>query len=673
MRPADGHTHPETAGLQRFSRKFDLLTRGGATVHDGRRPPTLSLEDLVHHGFTHNPALTIAVALAVGVLAQAVARHLRIPGIVLLLGAGVALGPDVLGVVRPGDLGSALGDLTGFAVAVILFDGGLNLNLRRMKAQALTIRLLLSAGVVITSLGGALAVRLALGWDWTTSLLFGTLVIVTGPTVITPLLRRIRVKRSVETILESEGVLIDAVGAVVAVVALEMVLAPGDEAAQTLAGAPMGLFGGLALGAVGGGVLALLLRSRHAVPEGFGNILTLGVVLALFQASNALIPESGIAAAIAAGFVVGNLSMPAQRDLREFKEQLTVMFIGLLFVLLAADVRVAEVIALGVPGLMVALALMFVVRPLSIAACTAKSSLSLAEKGFLAWVAPRGIVAAAVATLFNDRLSEAGSDGGGELRALVFLVIATTVLFQGATASFMARLLKVKRPSGQGYAILGAQALGRLLGRTLQEGGAQVVMMDSDPIACRETEAAGLRALFGNGLDDRILMRAAADSRRAVVAASTSESVNLLLVRKVLDEFKGPAVYAAVQAANGGVEPSMVHEEGGSVLFGDEIDVELWNVRIRRGTAALEIWRRESADCPEPPDMSNLAVPFVRQLKGRREPVHDGAALGKGAEVHWLVNRDRLDEAHAKLRGCGWLPLEPPVAEPETASPEAPA
>lgn len=608
-------------------------------------------------GFTHNPALTIAVALAVGVLAQAVARHLRIPGIVLLLGAGVALGPDLLGIIRPGDLGTALGDLTGFAVAVILFDGGLNLNLRRMRSQALPIRLLLSVGVMITSLGGALAVHLVLGWDWTTSLLFGTLVIVTGPTVITPLLRRIRVRRSVETILESEGVLIDAVGAVVAVVALEVALAPRNEAAHLLVGAPVGLIGGLFIGAAGGGLLALMLRSRRVVPEGFGNILTLSVVLALFQFSNALIPESGIAAAIAAGFVVGNLNSSPARELREFKEQLTVMLIGLLFVLLAADVRIAEVWALGGRGLLVAALLMFVVRPLNVAVCTARSSLTLPEKGFLAWVAPRGIVAAAVATLFNERLAQAGDDSG-EMRALVFLVIATTVFFQGATAGGVARLLGVTRPTGQGYAIFGAQALGRLLGTVLQASGAKVVMMDADPIACREAEAAGLRVVFGNVLEDRVLMRAVVDSRRAVVAASTSESINMLLTRKILAEFKGPVVYAGVQSNNGGVEPAMILSEGADVLFGDEIDLELWNVRVRHGTAGLEQWRLTVPHHDMPAGMSAFAVPFVQELKNHSEPVHNLLDLGRDAVVHWLITLDRPDEARQMLLNSGWTPLE---------------
>ena len=224
-----------------------------------------------------DPALTIALAAAAGVVVQSLAHHLRLPGIVLLLGAGVLLGPDVLGVVQPETMGSALQILVGFAVAVILFEGGLNLNLRRIRREAGVIRQLLTVGVLVTAVGGAFAARLFMGWEWTHSILFGTLVIVTGPTVITPLLRRIKVVHRVES------------------------------------------------------------------------VFTLSLVLALFQISNFFIPESGIVAVTAAGMVMGNIPTRVQRDLLEFKEQLTVLFIGMLFVLLAADVRMQEVRSLGWP------------------------------------------------------------------------------------------------------------------------------------------------------------------------------------------------------------------------------------------------------------------------------------------------------------------------------------
>lgn len=607
----------------------------------------------MHAGLSHNPALTIALALAAGMVAQILARHLRIPGIVLLLGTGVVLGPDVLGVVEPSVLGRALTDLTGFAVAVILFEGGLGLRVRRIRSQSLPIRLLLSLGVVITSLGGTLAVKLVLGWDWVPSLLFGTLVIVTGPTVVTPLLRRIRAKRSLETILETEGVLIDAVGAVVAVVALEIALAPGGTAAaHELAGAPLSLLGGLVFGVAGGWLITALLSRPALVPEGLVNVLVLSLVLALYQAANALLPESGITAAIAAGFVTGNRRSEASRELREFKEQLTAMLLGLLFVLLAADVRVAEVAALGAPGLAVAGLLMFVVRPLNIAACTLGSGLTWRDKAFLSWVAPRGIVAAVVATLFQERLAAAGHVGGGDLRALVFLVIAATVVFQGATAGLMARLLGVQRPTGDGYAVLGANPLALQLAAALRDLGTPPVLIDGDAERCRQAEAQGFRVLFGNALEERIWLHAALDSRRGVVALAVDEAFNQLFARRLRREIRSVPVLVAVQTGNGAVEPRMVREIGARVLFGEQVDLELWSVHARRTTVVRERWRRTGGEGLDPALFQN-ALPLAAVREGRGRPVHDGTRIPEGAEIIWLLPDDA---ARTKLREAGWEP-----------------
>ncbi|MFH1844792.1 MAG: sodium:proton antiporter [bacterium] len=468
-----------------------------------RTNPTLNIEADLHTDLHANPALIVALALAAGITAQVMARHLRIPGIVLLLGVGVLLGPDGLGFVQPEVLGESLNILVGFAVAVILFEGGLNLRWSRIRRQAGVIRWLLTVGVVITALGGALAARLFLGWDWTFSLLFGTLVIVTGPTVITPLLRRIRVRRPLETILETEGVFVDGIGAITAIVCLEVVLRPeGSSLAGGFLGLPSRLVFGLVFGLVGGLLLALALRWRRTIGEGLENAFTLALVLVLFQVSNALMAETGIISAIVAGLVVGNVRSPVQRELKEFKEQLTVLLIGMLFILLAADVRLAEIQALGWPGLLTVLALMLVVRPLSVLVCTWRVNMPWRERAFLAWIAPRGIVAAAVATLFDERLTEAGISGGQEMRALLFLVIAATVLFQGATAEYIARWLGVRRPSNQGFAILGANPLARTLGRLLLRQGEPVVLMDSSVTKHRKAQEEDFRVVYGNALEE---------------------------------------------------------------------------------------------------------------------------------------------------------------------------
>jgi len=393
-------------------------------------------------------AFTFAVALAAGMVAQVLGRHLRIPGIVLLLLAGVLLGPDVSGIVQPQTLGSGLGIIVSAAVAVILFEGGLHLDIGRLRREAVTIRRLVTLGAAVTAVVATFAARFLMEWPWQVAIPFGTLVVVTGPTVITPLLRRIRVNRNLHTILEAEGVLIDPIGAIIAVVALEVVLAQElGTAARGLLGIPTRLLFGLATGVVGGFAMAKLLQIENLVPERLESILILALLLLLNEFSNAVMPESGIMAAPVAGMVVGNLPSGARSSLKEFKEQITIMLIGLLFVLLAADVRIAEVTGLGWRGVATVLVLMVVARPLDVAASTAGSALTWRDRAFIAWLGPRGIVAAAVASVFAHELTGAGITQGIELRALVFLVIAATVLLQGLSGGLAASLLGVRRRS----------------------------------------------------------------------------------------------------------------------------------------------------------------------------------------------------------------------------------
>lgn len=624
----------------------------------------------MHFDIGVTPALTVGLALAVGIVAQSLARHLRIPGIVILLGSGALLGPDLLNILRPDQLGEALTILVEFAVAVVLFEGGLNLNWRRLRHEASTIQLLISLGAVVTAVGGALAAHMILGWDWTVSILFGSLVIVTGPTVITPLIRRIRIDRKLETVLEAEGVFIDAVGAILAIVVLEVVLSPSRTAmALGLAGLPTRLVFGVLAGLIGGIIIAFALRSRRIVPEGFENVFTLSLALALFQSSNAILPETGIVSVIVAGFLVGNVRTPALADLKEFKEQLTVLLIGMLFVLLAADVRLADVRALGVSGLMVVLALMFVVRPVNVFVCTLRSGMGVKEKAFLSWLAPRGIVAAAVASLFYDRLDHAGIAGGAELRALVFLVIAVTVVFQGTTGAWVAKWLGVRRPTGLGYVILGAHDLGRLIGGIFRDAGEEVVFIDARAEATREAQKEGFRVVFGNALDERVLLGADVESRKAAVGVLWNDAVNLLFIEKAHD-YKVPKTFVAIERGHGAIADDMVDQTGAGVLFGGETDVELWSVRLRREIAAVACWEWNGPEQQkEEPAATDDATPaeIPKELKNTLLPVavkrEEAVALfdhritiRDGDKVMWLIFSERETQAGNWLREKGWVP-----------------
>lgn len=615
---------------------------------------------------THNsladPALTVALALAAGLVAQAMARHLRLPGIVLTLGAGVILGPDLLNVIHPGSLGPALQMLIGFAVAVILFEGGLNLNIGRLRRESGIIQRLVTIGAIVTGAGGTLAAHYILGFTWELAVLFGTLVIVTGPTVISPLVRRIKLNRNLQTILEAEGVLIDPVGALIAVVALEVVLQPTTSSFLAgLSGIVLKLIVGAGIGAAGGLVIALLLRPRSLVPEGLENVLALSFVLALFHISNALQSESGIVAVTIAGLVVGNIRTRALRDLMEFKEQLTVMFIGMLFVLLAADVRYADARPLGIPGLITVAVLMFVVRPINILASTAGSNLGARERAFLAWLAPRGIVAAAIASFFADRLAAAGIPGGEALRAMTFLVIAVTVLVQGLTGGPVASLLRVRRKAHAGFVILGAHELARAMARSLMTFGEDVLLIDSNADAIKDAQEEDFRVVFGNGLEERTLQRAALDSVAVAVGLTPNEEVNQLFIRLAREDFKVPQVYSVV---GGHVTSAMIHDVGGHALFGCECDVSLWTVRLRRGLATIERWRRTrmeerrwSEDRALPESMDGSLLPLAIR-RGRSTLLADASAEFKEKdEVAFLVFSEKHSEAVQWLVSQGWVAL----------------
>ena len=608
----------------------------------------------------NNPALTLAFAMAFGMIAQVLARHLRIPGIVLLLGTGLLLGPDALGIVHPSSLGDALPFIVGFAVAVILFEGGMNLRINRIRREGKTIRQLITTGALVTALGGTVTAKIFLGWDWRISLLFGVIVIVTGPTVITPLLRRLKLRRSVSTVLEAEGVLLDAIGAVIAVVALEIALSPSGLSFLT------GLFHiitrlivGSAIGAAGGFLLAFLLRFRNLIPEGLENVFTLSLVFALFQGANSISPESGIVAVTAAGLVVGNMKTHIHRELREFEEQMTVLLIGMLFILLAADVRLIEVTELGWGGIITVAILVCVLRPLNVYIGTMGSNLNLRQKALLSWIAPRGIVAAAVASLFALELEKHGVDGS-QLRAMVFSLIAVTVLLSGLTGSLAAQFLGLKRPENVGWIILSANHLSRLLAKVLIGSGEEVICIDQNPKACRRAEEEGIKVIYGNGLDEKTLLRAEIDTRLGAMGLSSNEEVNLLFGTKAKEIGKLSVILVGIKSMAEGITSEMVKEISGRIPFGGQCDIEQWAGWIQRGITSIN---RYSLTSPASNNnfqdgMEGIILPLVLHRKSKSQPIDDTTEIKAGDEVTMIVNNQRKKEALEWLSSQGWIPAE---------------
>ncbi|NOY68373.1 MAG: sodium:proton exchanger [Deltaproteobacteria bacterium] len=621
----------------------------------------------------YNPGLTLALALVIGMTAQSIARHIRVPGIVLLLATGVFLGPDGLGLIQPASLGSGLNILTGFAVAVILFEGGMSLRFKRLKKVHKAIRHLILYGGAITVAGGTLAARYFLSWPIKTSLLFGTLVMVTGPTVINPILKRLRVTRSVATILEAEGVFIDAIGAVVAIVALEAATGPHMAGPYVWLWHVFSRIGfGIISGGAAGMILVRLLKSGRAIAEGMENVFILCAVLALFQAANSVLAESGIAAVTVAGLFVGNLDTgtTAIDDLAEFKEGLTVMLIGMLFVLLAADVRINQVTQLGLPGLLVVVALIAVVRPLAVFAGCARSTLSWREKVFIASIGPRGIVAAAVASLFAANLAENGIPGGYALRAMVFLVILATVFFSGIVGPVIAGILGLRRPLKSGWVILGANDLARGLAKVLKTRGEEVISIDANADHCRAARDDCTKVIFGNGLEARTLQRAEIDTRRGAIAATENEEVNLLFISRARAEARGISLFSTLRQSGNSLNDLMLHEAGSQVLFGNPTDVALWSVRLSRGQVVLRVRTLENARHLEKdaatawPEEANNAMICAAVLRGKNLfPVGDQTRFKTGDKAFFFVLEKEAKFVEKALSETGWVAAGP--NEPE--------
>ncbi|HEX2167506.1 MAG TPA: cation:proton antiporter, partial [Longimicrobiales bacterium] len=577
-------------------------------------------------------------------------------------------GPEVAGVVQPDSLGPYLQMIVAVSVAVILFEGGMNLEIKRLRGEALAIRKLITIGALITGVCATLLAHYLIGWDWRIAVPFGTLVVVTGPTVVTPLLRRIRVNHKLHTVLEAEAVLIDPIGAVIAVVALEVVLSHElGTAAWGLLGIPTRILFGAGMGVLGGFIMAKLIAVERFIPEGLESVFTLTMLVVLFEVTDAILPESGIMAAPIAGMVVGNMPSRPSRELKEFKEQLTVMLVGLLFILLAADVRLAEVLDLGWRGVATVALLMFVVRPLSATVSTIGSTLTVRERVFVAWLAPRGIVAAAVASLFAEQLTNEGLVEGVQLRALVFLVIAATVLIQGLTGGPIASMLGVRRLTNTGWVIAGANALARVLAVTLKRAGEDVVVIDTDPAEINITQRSGIRAIEGNTLDDSVLQRADLESRRGVISLIPNEAVSLLLAQRARRDYKVPQALVMVGKGEHRASADRLEGIGARVLFGRGTDLLMWSGELTRGNTRVQAYRYTGEDDVAIADISgedNGRLALVLVQRDQAAPASGQSRVRTGDTVHFL----ELDRASPP---DGFVPVDGTAEEPDVRDPAA--
>ncbi len=459
--------------------------------------------------------LELGGIVILGIMGQWIAWKTRVPAILPLILTGLAVGPvaefyleyKLITPIMDPETKRGLFPANSFfyfvsmSIGIILFEGGLTLKRSEVRKSGPVILKLITIGSIITFLGGTLAAHYIVGLNWDIAFLFAGLIIVTGPTVIAPILRNVPLNKNVSTVLKWEGILIDPIGALVAVLVFEFIVVSGGG---HHGGTPFTevafsefskiLVVGTGLGFGGAYFLKYLLKNEM-VPHYLINVFTLALVLFVFAFSDMLAHESGLLTVVVMGMVVGNVGVPYLKDILHFKESMTVLLISILFITLSANISVADLQLLNENTLILFAIVLLVLRPLSVFVSTQGGILQFAEKMYISLVGPRGIVAAGIASVFGLKLTEMGVEGANMLTPLVFSIVLGTVLFTALSARFMAKRLGVTMGESSGIAIVGADVGSRLIAKYLQDNGQHVVLIDSSETNTNEAKAEGLEAI----------------------------------------------------------------------------------------------------------------------------------------------------------------------------------
>lgn len=607
-----------------------------------------------------DPLPLLAAILVAGTFAQWLAWRWRLPAILFLLALGLLAGP-VTGLLKPDDLfGDLLFPMVSLAVAVILFEGALTLRFSEIRGLAAVVRNLVFVGGLITWAVVALAAHLLVGLDVGIAALFGALVVVTGPTVIVPMLRTVRPTERVSSTLRWEGIVIDPLGALLAVLVFQVVIAGYIESdgRSLLLTFLLTVGVGSGLGFAAGRSLAVALR-RHWLPEYLHNVITLALVAAVYTCSDLLQHESGLLAVTVMGVTMANTRDTPLEDILDFKESLSLLLISGLFIVLAARLDPERLVELGPAALLVLAVVMLLARPLAVFVSTLGSDLTLPERTLVAWIGPRGIVAAAVSAVFALRLEEAGVAQASLIVPLTFVIILGTVIIQGATAGPLARLLKVAEPDPRGVLIVGAHPLARQIGLALQEAGFPVLLCDTSWESVRDARMAGLRAFFGSPVSEHADRHLDLVGLGRMLALSPSAQLNALACMRYANEFGRGRVYTLEASRDKSARSARsVANRPGYRLFGDDVTYAQLASLVARGSEmrrtrltesfGFEDWRAEHGE---------RSVPvFAITPEGRLRLfiTDEPPEPGPGWAIHALAPaRDPAEDAAARQSDSG--------------------
>ncbi|MEZ5795025.1 MAG: cation:proton antiporter [Defluviimonas sp.] len=547
------------------------------------------------------PVAAFALVGVLGVGSQWLAWRLRLPAIVLMLAAGILVGP-VLGFFEPArDIGTLTGPLISLAVAVILFEGGLTLDLHGLRDARAGVWRLVFAGAPIGWLLSVLTLRYGAGLGWESATVFGGIMVVTGPTVIAPLLRQARLARRPAQLLQWEAIVNDPIGALAAVLAFEVVVAlRGAETVGTaLWGVGLGVALSVAIGlAAGFGIAWAFWRNR--VPEFMKVPVLFVTLLATFALADGVLHESGLLAVTVMGLVIANSDLPSFVELRRFKEHATILLVSGVFILLAASLDFAMLKGLSWRTLVFVLAVVLVARPLTVLLALLGTGLPRAERLLIALTGPRGVVLVAVAGLFGERLAAEGVADADLIAPLAFALVTFTVILHGFTFAPLARLLGLSAAEAPGVLLVGGSRFTVALAEVLKKAGVEVLISDPNHAHLIRARAGGLRTFYGDILSEAAEHQVELLSYETLLAATDNDAYNTLVATDFAPEFGRDRVWQVGRAKADKSRHALPTQLGGRP-FGrgrthDELDALMadgWRFRATRLSEEFTIadWR----------------------------------------------------------------------------------